>query len=193
MMPLNISSLKNSRVRFNSTTLLVGNTNSLFPLTCAFIPYFFKRLVLVRDAFRIKITILLVLDNNFMIRRVFMFVICFMFSALASIPSVSPNRAACSPSRVFSIRRLRMPDEGIDFFRLDAFDINPVDDVIDSLLFHLWKFHFDFIPGYQILKFPLKRFTVSVVSDISFEDGFKVCFVSRKIKLLEKHRQISVF
>ena len=38
MIPLNISSLRNSKVRFSSTTLLVGNTNSLFPLICALIP-----------------------------------------------------------------------------------------------------------------------------------------------------------
>lgn len=91
MIPLNISSLRNSKVRFSSTTLLVGNTNSLFPLICALIPYFFKRLVFVRNVFRIKVAMLFVLDNNFMSRRVFMFAICFIFSAFTSIPFISPN------------------------------------------------------------------------------------------------------
>ena len=48
-------------------------------------------------------------------------------------------------------------DEGIDFLRLDAFDIKPVDDVIDLVLFHLWQLHSDFLLSYQILKFPQKR------------------------------------
>lgn len=89
--PLNISSFKNSNTRFNSATLLVGNTNSLFAFIEAFIPYFLKRQLLVRDVFLIKVAILSVFDNNFISRRVFMFAIYFIFSVLTLIPSISPK------------------------------------------------------------------------------------------------------